>query len=700
VEFGVSNFAHAPDVAARKYLYLLSDGQQTEPFSQSRYDALMSSIRDEHPNLTISALAVTPEADMEELLSYTAPTGGAIGYAEEANGAPVYWHDVEAQNIRELAVLAGPDKITTPADLIIQEASTSGSIDFEVSLDATALSVVLSSRTRSWNLRLALVDRLGNRDTLASHPQRFSKPSYDDTLLMVNLPNPTDGRWTMVTGDPVEQSSNFIITEVNPVASLELDGDTHVIRSGQAAQLTPEIEYRGVPLDVNTANCSVVKATVPGGRTLYANELPAASIVLSNTSDRVAAGLPPRLQVTPFAGRGYYTVQVRCAVTASARARPPAQLNGVVRSFTHNASFTVFADVPQMPACTSADCDGDGVPNSQEGSGDSDGDGWLDSYDSDADNDDFGDARDTCPTVANPEQRPNLPGVVLTTSDMTLSSCAGPSVSTMLTRPTLAVGCVDPATVTLTAALISVNGRALPSPQPIDPANATLPVGTSVVRWTGIASFGATGSAQQTITIGASESAAACCAGKTVVQGTALPDLLLRPQDGQFCMFGQGSFDLLLGGPGADGMFGGDGLDKITSGDAGSVVSGGPGADVLTTLAGSTYGSAGGDVIEMSGGGALYGNEGDDDIVSVLANHHIYPGPGRDIVLAGLGDDHVYVYDACELAALEVLDGGLGNDTLHIPLPLLDVLGRGVIVLNFENIVVETNNRHLSECFQ
>lgn len=701
VEFAVNNFSNAPKgvTADHQYLYLLSDGEQTEPFSQTRYDRLIRDIRDNHENLTISALAVTPEADMDALLSYTAPTNGAIGYAEEANGVPVYWHEVIAENIREIAVVAGPDKITTPRDIIVQEASVNGVLDFTISQDATAFTVVLASRGATWGLAASLTDRLGNRFSTTSHPQLFSKPSFDDSLLIAHIPNPVSGKWTLVTNAGVNQSSNFIVTEYNPTASVGLEGSTRVIHTGEAAKLTPVIEYRGVPLDVNTANCSVFKATVPGGRTLYAADLPAAAITLSNTQARIIAGLPPTIQVTPFAGRGYYTVQVRCNVTSSARAVPGTQLNGTVNAFTHNASFTIFADVPQMPACTTTDCDRDGIPNAQEGSGDSDGDGWLDGFDTDSDNDDVPDSSDTCRLVPNPEQQPFLPGVTLTATNMTVSSCLPQSLNVSLTRPTIKVGCVNPSSVTLTAALVSVDGRALSTPLTIDPTNVALPVGTSIVRWTGTDPAGNTGTVQQTIVVTQSETAAACCAGKTVIQGSNWPDIMLRPLGGQYCMLAQGSIDTLVGGPDPDNMFGGEGLDSITSGGVGSLVSGGTGPDVLTSLAGSTYGGADSDIIEMTGGGVLYGNEGDDDIVSIVGDHRIYPGPGRDFVHAGLGNDHVYVYDACELSLLEVLDGGLGNDTLHIPMPLLDVLARGVIVLNFESIVVETNNRHLSECF-
>jgi hypothetical protein len=95
----------------------------------------------------------------------------------------------------------------------------------------------------------------------------------------------------------------------------------------------------------------------------------------------------------------------------------------------------------------------------------------------------------------------------------------------------------------------------------------------------------------------------------------------------------------------------------------------------------------------------MYGNAGDDTILGILGDHVIYPGPGRDAVTGGPGNDVVYVNDVCELEPFEVLDGSLGSDTLYLPEPLANVTARGVIVLGFENIIVTTSNRHLSECF-
>lgn len=409
VEFGLSSFVNAPTgtLAAQQYMYLLSDGQQTVPFDAARYDTLIQTLRTSYPELVISALAVTPEADMEALLSYTHPTHGAIGYAEEANGVPVYWHDVAARTIRDLAVVAGPGFITTPADIIVpKQDSANGIYDFVVGSDATALQLVMSSRDQTWGIRVTLTDPVGNTFSRTSHPEYFSTTAYDPALVIAHIPDPVAGEWSLVTGTSLAGgvSSNFIVTEINPVASVQLDGDTPIVGSGSEVEVTPTIVYDGVPIDVNSTECSVIKITAPGGLTFFPGDPAPFSFDMVNTAERIAQGLPPTFTLEPFAGRGYYTIYVNCTVDASAESVPGTQLSGMVGEFSHNTSYTFFADVPDMPPCSSDDCDGDGVPNDEEGTGDTDGDGWEDPYDTDSDNDEAPDAVDNCPHVYNPDQ--------------------------------------------------------------------------------------------------------------------------------------------------------------------------------------------------------------------------------------------------------------------------------------------------------
>jgi len=205
----------------------------------------------------------------------------------------------------------------------------------------------------------------------------------------------------------------------------------------------------------------------------------------------------------------------------------------------------------------------------------------------------------------------------------------------------------------------------------------------------------------QNVAVALNETAAVCCTGKTVIEGSAWPDVQVFPFSGTYCMFGRGSIDTQVAGPGADFLSGGPGGDIMTGGSNTDVMFGGDGNDtmLLPIGNGAAYGGAGNDRMEMTGAGVMYGNAGDDIVIGILGDHSIYPGAGRDAVTAGPGNDTVYVHDVCELSAFETLDGSFGSDTLYLPEPLFNVIARGVIVLGFENIVVTTSNRHLAECF-
>ena len=287
----------------------------------------------------------------------------------------------------------------------------------------------------------------------------------------------------------------------------------------------------------------------------------------------------------------------------------------------------------------------------------------------------------------------------ISVGNLTQNVCEPMPHTVTLPVPTLGDNC--PAPPSASASLLSVNGRALPSPLPIS-GTPSLPVGTSVIRWTAQDGVGNTASADQTVVIAQSQTAATCCSpGMTVINGTGFSDLLWLPWPGEVCVFGQNGNDSIATGPGADVLVGGAGIDTLSAGFAGDVCLGGASSDIINLFVSGTtaYGEAGADAINIYGDGVAYGNAGDDTIVGILGAQEIHPGPGRDTVQAGSGDDTVYIDDVCEVSALELLDGGLGYDTLYTPVPLSELAARGAIVVGFENVVVTTARSYLSECF-
>ena len=290
--------------------------------------------------------------------------------------------------------------------------------------------------------------------------------------------------------------------------------------------------------------------------------------------------------------------------------------------------------------------------------------------------------------------------------NMTIARCL-PAAAQELLNVSVSDQCTtDPNAIVLTGRLVSVNGTPLASPVVIAGSDrrVVLPIGTSVVEWVARDLAGNNSApVAQSVTVVETDTPAACCTGISTppIQGNAFPNTFIQLLNQRYCVFGYGSVDTIVTGLGADFMSGGSSLDFLTSGSSGTVMVGRDGADVITLpiSGGVVYGGSGDDVIEESFGGVIYGNAGDDSIVGVFGVHEIHPGPGRDFVQAGPGDDTVVIFDECELEPFEVLDGSFGTDTLVTPLPVAELVARGVVVLGFNNVVIDTSKRHLAECF-
>lgn len=156
-------------------------------------------------------------------------------------------------------------------------------------------------------------------------------------------------------------------------------------------------------------------------------------------------------------------------------------------------------------------------------------------------------------------------------------------------------------------------------------------------------------------------------------------------------LYGQDGNDSLMGQGGHDKGFGGPGDDDINLGDGDNEADGGTGADTINTGKGNDVlrGGSGDDTLNAGGGqDHLHGDLGDDELNGGPGDDVLVGGPGSDQINAGPGHDTVVVFDVCELAPGETLNGGAGVDTLQIPITLAEVLALGVTVQGFEDIVV------------
>lgn len=294
-------------------------------------------------------------------------------------------------------------------------------------------------------------------------------------------------------------------------------------------------------------------------------------------------------------------------------------------------------------------------------------------------------------------------GPTITAMDETLDRCL-PQPEDVTLGVSVADNCTPAGSILFNGALSSVDGT------PVVPSVAingqtplvTLPVGTSTIDWTATDAAGNPAMpVTQNVSINEADTVAACCQpGQISIVGNLFPNVYVLPL-GQWCVFGKGSIDTIVTGPGVDFVSGGTSLDVLTTGSIDDVVVGREGSDIINMPIGQgfIYGGDGNDVIEQTLGGVIYGGPGNDSIIGLFGDHFINGGPGFDFIEAGPGDDTVVIYDVCELEPFEVIDGSFGFDTLITPVPLATLASMGVIVIGFDNIVVDASNQHLSECF-
>jgi Ca2+-binding RTX toxin-like protein len=166
------------------------------------------------------------------------------------------------------------------------------------------------------------------------------------------------------------------------------------------------------------------------------------------------------------------------------------------------------------------------------------------------------------------------------------------------------------------------------------------------------------------------------------IDGTALADTMgglagndsFSGGDSADSLSGAGGDDQLVGGGGNDSLAGGDGFDQINGGVGNDSISLGAdgyayGEDNNDTLSASAtydgafalYGGEGNDLLTSSGSfwGWLYGDGGNDTIVSGVASDGMYGGDGADSLTGGDGEEWLYGD-----GGHDTLDGGNGNDSL------------------------------------
>jgi Ca2+-binding RTX toxin-like protein len=260
-----------------------------------------------------------------------------------------------------------------------------------------------------------------------------------------------------------------------------------------------------------------------------------------------------------------------------------------------------------------------------------------------------------------------------------------------------------PDTITLIGYVVAVNGKPIDPIRVID-GQAVLPLGTHTVHWDVIDESGNPNELDDMFTVQQTSSQTCCEAGQKLIEGSDGRDVIIPREEIGYCVLALSSHDVVQLRGFADFISGGDGDDRLRSGGGVDLVVADDGMDVITGGRGGqleAHGGAGDDVLDarLTQMCELYGSFGDDLLLGGDGDDVLFPGPGADTVLAAAGNDRIVILNICEIEAGMILNGGAGFDTLVTPVPLAELERLGVVVLQFENVVVDDSQQHLSDCF-
>ena len=386
LRLALSEFEAAGDGRAET-VYLLTDGRSNR--GENPRD-VAEELRAR--GVTIFSIPISDAANNKLLRDIAAESGGQTLAAPVADTLPAIYAELFATFRGEaLALPRTPSAVSgiIPEGIVqIQRSSlglpVSETFEFEVEADAEQLNVLLSGRNALapfWNpgfeLRGPGGERIGKGDP---------DVKTDALYRLMQVRGPTPGTWTLeMDADGLGLQESYVLAHVeNPgpdcLVSVRPGGEAGTVEIVATASYQNEVE------DVSFSG-SVIGPRFTSTQALSFAPGP--------------DGRGGRATFEPTAGRGIYAALVTCRVSQGSRSVPgeiifeedgPERFPEQIEAFTRIGFAAFHADLPSLPPCFLSDCDGDGIPNSIEGSGDTDGDGVPDDRDDDADDDDIPDA--------------------------------------------------------------------------------------------------------------------------------------------------------------------------------------------------------------------------------------------------------------------------------------------------------------------
>lgn len=339
---------------------------------------------------------VGASADRASFSALAAATGGTMFDAPSGNELPAIYAElfarfrgeslalprtesaVSAVIIRHHASRTPKSAVTIPPQLPQQQ-------EFAIPVEGGGqrLNVFISARNldaTSWNPGFRILGPGG--EVITDLDQSIVRDRYY-RLAKINTPAPGIWRLQIFSRTGTEQLS-FVLAHVeNPNPDFFLDARPRVASPATPVSISAAVSF-GADLEGPIAMTGTVRRP-------DASVVPVTFQLDSRTRSYTA-------NFNAFAGRGIYEVNATAVVSQGARPlrgesifSGPEQPAIDVKPFTRTARTAFFLETPNQPPCVSNDCDNDGIPNGDEGSGDQDNDGLSNSRDDDADGDDVPD---------------------------------------------------------------------------------------------------------------------------------------------------------------------------------------------------------------------------------------------------------------------------------------------------------------------
>ncbi len=342
-------------------------------------------------------MAISGEADEQTLNEIAGSAGGSMAKAASPNDIPPAFFRLSGK-MRSADMIVPKRKVdlsvgsSSSMSTMSTASSTTADEDYvsiPVEPDADSLNLLISARNSNlinWSPKFELVGPDGQVRLVHGDSQVVSGSAF--RIIVLDEPDP--GQWFLrmyTTGSEAVSQTSYVSAYLeSPHPACRIWSSRRTVESNNAPEIGAQASYKQPIAPVVSYDFQMIR---PDGT--------AEKATVEDTSDISSVTWTP----TQVSHRGLHKVGAKCAVPEGTPTVPgdvPTDVDSsppTSPAFTRYDSVTFFNESSDFPPCEgpSGDCDGDGIPDSEEDQApsDPDEDGIPNRRDSDSDNDDIPD---------------------------------------------------------------------------------------------------------------------------------------------------------------------------------------------------------------------------------------------------------------------------------------------------------------------